>query len=399
MLTAAVAEEKIFSPARQSEGGSLWMVLDLLPKKRGSMEQQLLALARRARARAVPLTYVFSGLPHPWLGEALAALGVRVHTLTFREDLRKTAQLTRLLLMARPRPALVHFHFVRAYSPLVMVARAMGARVIVTDHMTLRSGLGGPLRELYKAGRGLLLNHLVHRRVAVSRCVAASVRTAEHVALATQTIIEHGIDVRRFRDADGQSVRDELKAGKRPVVACVARLDEDKGVETLLAAHARVGRDALLVLAGDGPLRARLKAMAAQLELSDHLRLVGLRNDVERIYAAADVVVCPTHGELFPEAFGLSVVEAMAAGRPIVVSDSGAMPDLVAHGRYGLVVPRKDPVALAGAIGRLIDDRLLAARMGQAAQAHALERYAMSAWLANTVALYGSLAPSLAPLG
>jgi glycosyltransferase involved in cell wall biosynthesis len=397
MLTA-FAQENSSSSAREMGGASIWVVLDLAAKKRGSMEEQLLALARRARDRRVPLTYVFSRVPPRWLGEALVALEVSVRTLDFRHALRKSIQLLTLLLVARPRPSLVHFHFVRAHSPLLAIARAAGAKVMVTDHMTLRAGLGGPLRALYKRARGWLFNRLAHRRVAVSRCVAESVRVAEHVPVARQSIIEHGIDLPRFVAADGLAVREELAAGARPIVACVSRLDEDKGVETLLAAHAKVGRDALLVLVGDGPLRRRLETMAAQLGLQDHVRLLGLRNDVERIYAAADVVACPSHGELFPEAFGLAVVEAMAAGKPVVVSDSGAMPEVVAHGRYGLVVPRKDPVALAGAIGRLIDDHLLAARLGQAAQARARERYAMEAWIDATAALYAELVPSLARL-
>ena len=395
MLTAA-AEGKSFSPATETGTQSIWLVLDLAPKKRGSMEEQLLALARRCHERHVALTYVFSHLPPAWLGDELTRLGVTLRTLDFRDAATKTARLAGWLIGRRP--SLVHFHFVRAYSPLVAVARAAGARVVVTDHMNLRRHAGGPLRDRYKALRGRLFNRLPHRRVAVSRCVAESVRVAEHVDPAQQVIIEHGIDVQRFMRADGRALRDELRAGSRPVIACVSRLEEDKGVVTLLAAHAKVGRDALLIYAGDGPLNAHLQKMAKQLGLESHVHLLGLRNDVERIYAAADVVVCPSHGEIWPEAFGLAVVEAMAAGKPVVVSDSGARPDVVANGKYGVVVPRKDPVALAGAIGRLLDDHLLAERLAQAAQARALERYAMNVWLDATLGLYRELVPSLARL-
>jgi glycosyltransferase involved in cell wall biosynthesis len=401
MLTA-VAEGKTSSSAKEEGDASVWIVLDLAPKKRGSMEEQLLALARRCHDRRVPLTYVFSREPYGWLAARLAELDTAVRTLDFRHVVQKTATFARWLLAARP--SLVHFHFVRAHSPLVLAARAAGARVVVTDHMTLRSharGAGGLLRDAIKWLRAEVLHDLPHRRIAVSRFVAESVRAVEHVPPARQLVIEHGIDVDRFAAADGQSgksLRDELRAGTRPLVACVARLDEDKGVGTLLEAHARIGRDALLVFAGEGPMRARLESRAVELGLASHVRLLGLRNDVERVYAAADVVVCPSHGVTHPEAFGLAVVEAMAAGRPLVVTESGAMPALVQHGKLGLVVPPKDPVALAGAVGRLIDDRVLAERLSQAARAVARERYGMEPWVDATVAVYRDVAPALGRL-
>src|SRR5437867_3522519 len=100
-----------------STGEAIWVICHLSPKKRGSMEQQFVALARRLRPRGVPLTYVFAAPPIAWLRDELERLAVTVHTLDFQHELTATWQLARLLRGARP--ALVHFHFVRAYSPLV----------------------------------------------------------------------------------------------------------------------------------------------------------------------------------------------------------------------------------------------------------------------------------------
>jgi glycosyltransferase involved in cell wall biosynthesis len=297
---------------------------------------------------------------------------------------------------------LVHFHFVRAYSPLVAIAKAAGAKVILHDHITLgqpadpntppRPMAATLLARSYKRARAAALNGFVDRRIAVSRFVAKSVQCAEYTADDKLTVIENGIDLGRFASADGASLRRELRAGEgRKIVACVSRLAPEKGIDVLVRVMPRIGRDALLVLAGDGPDSAACRKLAAALGLRDHVRFLGLRNDVDRVLAAADVVVMPS---LWDEAFGLVVVEAMAAGCAVVVTDSGAMPELVAGGR-GIVVPKRDEVALAGAIGRLLDDDDARERLGQAARAHAIVRFGLSTWVERIMAEYAALVPAL----
>jgi glycosyltransferase involved in cell wall biosynthesis len=171
----------------------------------------------------------------------------------------------------------------------------------------------------------------------------------------------------------------------------VSRLAPEKGLDYLIRAMALVGRDALLVLAGDGPDLEACKKLAASLGLADHVRFLGLRNDVENIFAAADVVVMPS---LWDEAFGLVVVEAMAAGRAVVVTASGAMPELVAGGG-GIVVPKRDEVAMAGAIGRLLDDDAARTRLGQAARARAITRFGLSTWVERIMEEYAMQVPAL----
>src|SRR5439155_8811337 len=114
-----------------------------------------------------------------------------------------------------------------------------------------------------KRARAAALNGLVDRRLAVSRFVAESVRASEFVAADKLAVVENGIDVTRFGAADATALRQELRAGDRPIVACVSRLAPEKGVDVLIAALARVGRDALLAIAGDGPDLAACRARAA----------------------------------------------------------------------------------------------------------------------------------------
>jgi len=400
MLTAD-AQGKTISPAPENSP-TIWLVCDLAPKKRGSMETELVSLGARLSLAGARATFVFSRATPAWMSSALDGCGVDVRVLDFRRPAAAALAFTRMMEAARP--ALVHFHFVRAYSPLVAIAKAAGARIILHDHITLgqptnpghrrRAAIPSLLARGYKRARAAALNGFVDRRIAVSRFVAKSVRDVEFCDQEKLTVIENGIELQRFAAAEGESLRAELRVGAgRKMVGCVSRVAPEKGIELLIRAMARVGRDALLVVVGDGPGVDDCRALAASLGLGDHVRFLGLRDDVERVYAAADVMVMPS---LWDEAFGLVVVEAMAAARPVVVTRSGAMPELVAGGR-GVVVPKGDEVAMAGAIGRLLDDDALRARMGQAARAHALERFGMPVWVERILAEYAALVPGLAP--
>jgi glycosyltransferase involved in cell wall biosynthesis len=398
MLTAG-PKGNAFSSGQEARVPTIWWVLDLAPNKRGSLEAQLVALAERLRDDGVRVTCVLAGAPPSWLADALGRHGVALRILDFRRPGVAAWRFGRAVAAARPH--LVHFHFVRAYSPLVALARGCGARVVLHDHMMLgqplvatraRGAVEAELAQAYKWARAVALNRLVDVRVAVSGSVAASVRACEHVDGARQRVLEHGVDLCRFSGADGSSLRTELRADGRPLVACVSRLAPEKGVSVLIRALARVGRDALLLVVGDGPDAPACQALAAALGLGDHVRFLGRRDDVERVYAAADVAVAPSLGA---EAFGLCVVEAMASGRPVVVSDAGALPEIVEHGRSGLVVPRGDAAALAGAIGRLVDEPALAARLAAAGRARARAAYGLERWTGRVEALYASLLPSL----
>jgi glycosyltransferase involved in cell wall biosynthesis len=359
---------------------SLWMVLHLSPRKRGSMEEQLLAVAQRLKREGVRVTLVFAARPAPFVARALDELGVETRTLPFARPLHAARQLHRWLSGGE----LVHFHFVRAYSPLVAAARLAGATVIVNDHVTLTRASRSAARELVKRARSAALNRLCHLRVAVSSVVAESVREVEYAEYIS--VIENGINVSRYADANGAAIRASMQG--RPLVACVSRLSSEKGVESAIRMMPLVQRDAILLLVGDGPEEQRFRALAE--ELRAQVRFLGVRDDVEEILAAADVVVVPSHWE---EAFGLAVVEGMAAGKPVVVSRSGAMPGILGEG--GLVVPKRDPAALAAAVGRLLDDPLLRARLGRAAQARARARYGMSRYVDEVCALYRGLLSSV----
>ena len=179
--------------------------------------------------------------------------------------------------------------------------------------------------------------------------------------------------------ADGAAARARYGLDGR-VVLYVGKLSLGKGVEDFLAAAARVHPrhpDALFVLVGDGKTPAP----------ASWLRHLGpLPNaDVLALYAGADAVVVPS---VIPDALSRVVLEAMAAGRPVVATAVGGTPELIEDGQSGLLVPRHDPGALADALVRLLDDRTLAERLGEAARRRTETCFAPDASVDRLLALY-----------
>jgi glycosyltransferase involved in cell wall biosynthesis len=383
--------------AEPSPDRSIWLVLDLKAVKRGSLEEQLLVLATRLEQSGFRPTYVFATEPPDWFREDFARAGADLRVLDFRHPARALLPFARWMTVERPR--LVHFHFVRGHSPLVAAARLAGATVLVHDHLALgvsfrdlqpRQALVESIVQRAKQLRASIVNELVAAHIAVSDFVARSLAQAEFVPPQAIDIIEHGVDVAKLAATDGRKVRQELGVGARSIVACASRMAPEKGVDVLIRAFARTPGDALLVLAGGGPDVERCRELARELGVADRVRFLGLRNDVAAIFASCDIAVVPSRA---PEAFGLAVIEAMAVGKPVIVSDAGAMPELVAHGAAGIVVPPANVDALADALGRLLRDRAAAVALGQAAQRRAYARYSTTVWLERTLELYRRFIP------
>lgn len=368
--------------------GSVWIVADIEPRKRGSFEQQQIALAEALGARGIAVTCVYARHPAAYPEDALRGAGAKVRALDFRAP---GAARELWSWMREARPSLVHFNFVRAFSPLVLAARLTGARVVCHDRLVLaRPGSSLP-RDVLKRLRARTLGWAFELRLAVSPAVADSIAEQDRVRRERIRLIPNGIDFHRFAGADRAAFRRSLGIGDAPLLCAVARLDDEKGIESAVRALALVPADAHLVVVGDGPLLPELMRIARQLGVDRRLHLLGVRNDVEAVLAAATVVVAPTHGI---EAFGFAVAEAMAAGRPLVVTDSGGMPWVA--GDAAIVVPRRDPVALAAAIRRLLRDETLRCRLAACGQRRAEQWFRLERWTDRVIAAYEELLGGLA---
>jgi glycosyltransferase involved in cell wall biosynthesis len=173
------------------------------------------------------------------------------------------------------------------------------------------------------------------------------------------------------------------------LVVNVARFVELKNQALLLDALADVAaqRPRLhAVLIGDGPLREQLERQADRLGIADRVQIQGFRPDAVDVTAAADVFALSSDTEALP----LTVLEAMTYGRPIVSTGVGSIPDTIADGVDGLIVPRGGRSELAAAIERLLEDRAFAERLGAHARGTIEARYSVDRMVGRTLAAYAS---------
>jgi glycosyltransferase involved in cell wall biosynthesis len=178
-----------------------------------------------------------------------------------------------------------------------------------------------------------------------------------------------------------------------PMVACAARLVPEKGTAVLIRAFAQVVRElpeARLILVGDGPERAHLTRLIAELGIGVNVVLLGhlARAEMERHFQAAWVQAVPSR---WAEPFALVTIEAMMRGTAVVASATGGLRDLVRHGETGLLVPPGDAGALAGALLHLLRDRALAERMGAAGRDVARDTLSEDAFVDRFLRLYATM--------
>ncbi|MFO7152854.1 MAG: glycosyltransferase [Bacillota bacterium] len=216
--------------------------------------------------------------------------------------------------------------------------------------------------------------------VSVSKEVAATVKTLYGVHLNTP-VIYNAIPSTRFSiEAPAVNRKEKL------VLLHVGRFAPQKNHLLLIEGVARVLAQYPYIelwLVGDGPLRPAVEKLVLEKKLQNYVRFMGLRRDIPELLAQADVLLLPSDWEGLP----LVVLEAMAAGRPVVATRVGGVPELVEEEKTGFLVPPRDPDALAGAILRLARDPELRKRMGEVARKRALERFDIR----QTAQAYGEL--------
>jgi glycosyltransferase involved in cell wall biosynthesis len=195
------------------------------------------------------------------------------------------------------------------------------------------------------------------------------------------TSVRTGIDLSRFHPLDRDETRVRLRVDPRPAVAIVATLRDWKGHDDLLDAwttlRERVPGWQLLII-GDGPRRVHLQNRVAAMGLVNEVRFTGNQDDVPAWFACAEIATLPSFGD---EGVPQSLMQAAACGLPAVATPIGAIREAVLDGETGLLVPPRDPAALAAALEQLMTDAALRARMGRAALAHARANFGVDRML------------------
>ena len=291
------------------------------------------------------------------LANAAPAAGVPfVHLEHMRRNLHPWHDVLALLelvrLCRRLQPDIVHAHSSKA-GALGRLAAAL-ARVpvrIFTVHAWPFAAYKGVTGRLY-----LWVERRLRRLTTSVVCVARSTRDLG-VAAGTcrpedAVVIHNAVEFSSFPTSE--------RSGDPPRIVSVGRLAFPKDFPTLVAALASIETDWRAALVGEGPLRPEIAGELERNGLSERVELLGSRDDVPELLADADIFVLSSRSEGFP----VSVLEAMAAGLPVVATDVGGISEAVVHGETGLLVPASDPVALAGALGRLVRDAPLRRRLG-----------------------------------
>jgi len=355
----------------------LLKILHIDPEKNwGGGEAQVLGLLTylgRKGHRNDLLAY-----PGGRLFEQCGPLGVKRLSLVARNDLdlRPVPALRRLIRSEKY--DIVHFHTKRAHALSLWLPRGPQCpKYVVTRRMDYPEGKTWYTRLLY--------NRRVDGVVAISR-VIMNLLIEAGVEPERIRLIHSGIDPQRFaRCADG-SASGEYEA----VVGIIASLEERKGHRYLFEAAAmlkRRGHKIKYLVAGEGPARRQLEERVKALHLGDEIRFCGFVSDAPDFLSQIDIFILPS----LYEGLGVAVLEAMAAGKPVIASRVGGLPELIADGETGMLVAPKNTEGLAQAVARLAGEKSLAREMGRRGAERARASFSLDQMAAKNEAYYCDL--------
>lgn len=310
-----------------------------------------------------------------WLDQELEGLGIHHYPL------RAGDALAQVLAEAFRRRSvrLIHCHMATAILHGAEAAGQAGIPFVVTIH--------GAEHAQYPPAK---------RRALAAACRASSGTCVVSPSLTPLVredfgLEEHEVQVIpngvRLRPRASSSLRDELGLEDAPLILNVGNLYPVKGQGDLLHALALLARERpslRLAIAGRGGLEAPLMALAQTLGVAERVHWLGLRSDVDNLYAAADVFALASHSEGHP----LSLLEAMTAAIPIVATEVGGVRETLEDGRCGVLVPASDPAAMAAAIDRLLALPEEAARIAERAARRAASMYRAEIMVRSYAELY-----------
>jgi glycosyltransferase involved in cell wall biosynthesis len=285
----------------------------------------------------------------------------------------------------RERPAVLHTFLFHSNLLGRLGGRMAGVPFVVASERSVE-----PRKAAWRVRADRLTWRLADVWTANAEAVARVLVAREGLTRDRIAVIPTSVDTVRFSPQHGGGFRTELDIGDEPLLLSVARLDPLKGHRTLLEAFSHITKVrplAVLVLVGEGAERATLEAQASTLGLTARVRFTGGLADVRPALASADVFVLSSDAEGMPGA----VLEAMAMGLPVVATDVGGTSEALDGGSAGVLVPPRDPQALAAAVAALLDAPERRRALGARGRALVAERYSVEHVVDETDALYRRL--------
>jgi len=344
---------------------------------RGGQNQALLTASTMARlGHHVALACQADGV----LERRARAAGLEVRPLSFHGDWSPRAVWGLARVLRRERHDVVQLHDPHAIAAgLIAVRLARGPRTVATRRVDFR--LRGPVSRWKYRG--------ADRVIAVSGAIA-SVLTADGFPSAKVRVVHEGVVDRAPRPGGREALAELGIPPEALVVGNVAALTDHKDHATLLEAAARVlprVPEARFVVVGDGELRPGLERRARELGLGEALVFAGFRDDLDRLLPAFTVFCLSSH----MEGLGTSLLDAMCFSRPVVATAAGGIPEAVADGSSGRVVPVRDPVALAEALVDVLGDTATREAMGRAGRRRFEEGFTAEHMTRETLRVYEEL--------
>ncbi len=376
-------------------------VLQVMEATIGGTRKHLGQLALGLDRRRFEVTVACAALREPGFRRDMDEMqrhGVRVVEVTMRRqidprsDLAATARLRRLL---REGFDIVHTHSSKA-GVVGRLAGRLGSRAALVHTPHCFAFLHGaefspPRRRLFLAIERWL-GRWTARLIAVSRAEARTAIAHRIVPAGRVRTVLNGIEPQLPRQAAAAAGAERLglEDGDR-ALGSIGLLEVSKGHEVLIAALPRVLAEfprLKFFLIGAGNLRQRLERQVARAGLGAAVVFIGHRDDALDLMSALEIVVLPSLWEGLPYV----ILEAMALGKPVVASDVGGCGEALADGETGLLVPPRDPEALAAALCRLLRDRADATEMGARGRRRVRSRFGLEAMIAGHEAIYEEVA-------
>ncbi len=285
-------------------------------------------------------------------------------------------------MIRREKPDIVHTHNLVAHTHSAMAARLCGVPVVHTKHgRQLTSFSRAPWLRRYLYG-------VAARIAVVSGDTGESLSSKVRIDSSRMVVVYNGIDTSKFAKADRVRSREALGIPESAVVVgAVSRLDPVKDHSTMLKAFARIvggGREHLFLIVGDGPERGRIEDLIGDLGIRDNVIMTGFNEDIPGMLAAMDIYMQPS----IAEGLSLTILEAAAAGVPVVSTRVGGTPEIITDGENGVLIEPGDVDALAGVLRRFLEDRKPFEEMAKKARRRIKEVFSIEEMTRNYETIY-----------
>lgn len=305
-----------------------------------------------------------------WLYDSCQEAGLPAHVIKMTGALDFNWARNFARLIRQEEIAVIHTHEFTANAYGSLMGRVLGVPVVATVH-----GKNYYSDELKRRMAYRYVSRSANM-IAVSEDLKRFLVERVGIVPSRVRVIYNGVDVASVPQADrvDNAWRELELAHWDHVIGTVGSLYPVKGHIHLIRALPAILKDfpkTLLLLAGRDDLDRELKAEVARLKLEQHVRFLGMRNDVPVLLSTMDVFVLPS----LSEGLSMALLEAMAASLPVVATRVGGNPEVVVEGETGLLIPPEDPAAIGDAVGKMLRNRSAALEMGRRGRRHVEERF------------------------